>query len=214
MIINHKRKFIFIHLPKCAGTSIKRALYPYCDEYDQFFGGHPDAPEGNNEISKHSTAMEIKSFATEKRWNNYFTFTFVRNPIDRITSLYNWWHHTKGLFDIKKKESICSMTFEEFVFSEETGPSMLSSLISKDVKDSFVSDKNRIELDFIGKQESLGKDFGYICGLFRLPNMPLKKYNESKDPLVCSSKIDEKITREIKRKYHEDFECFYPNLLD
>ena len=45
MIINHKYKFIFIHVPKCAGTAIKRALYPYCDKWDQFIGGHPDKPE-------------------------------------------------------------------------------------------------------------------------------------------------------------------------
>ena len=214
MIINHKYKFIFIHVPKCAGTSIKRALYPYCNKHDQFFGGHPDVPEDNNEISKHSTAMEIKSFATEEKWKDYYSFAFVRSPIDRMISLYNWWHHTDGLFDLKKKEAICSMTFEEFVFSETTGPSMLSSLISKDVKDSFVSGERRIELDFIGRQESLGKDFGYICGLLGLPNIPLKRYNKSKDSLVHLDKIDKKTIREIKRKYHEDFECFYPNLLD
>ena len=213
MIINHKHKFIFIHTPKCAGTSIKRALYPYCDEHDQFFGGHPDVSENNDKVSKHSTAAEIKSFATETRWRSYYTFSFIRSPIDRVVSLYNWWNTTDGTFDLKKKEIICSMTFEEFVFSKHTGPSMLSSLISKEPKNSFVPNKNRLELDFIGKQESLGKDFAYLCGILKLPNLHLKKYNVSEKYIENSKELDEKITREIIRKYYEDFECFYPNYL-
>ena len=208
MIINHKHKFIFIHTPKCGGTSIKRALYPYCDRYDQFFGGHPDVPDGNNEISKHSTAMEIKSFATLDRWETYFTFSFVRNPLSRIVSLYNWWHKTTGNFDPKLKADICNMSFKEFVFSDHTVPAQVEFLSSKLPKDTFVADKNRLELDFIGKQENMNKDFAYICGLFRLPNLQLGKHNTSSKCTDFRDYYDDESEREIKRRYSEDFEAF------
>ncbi len=209
MIINHKYKFIFIHVPKCAGTSIKRALYPYSDEFDQFLGGHPDVPDSQGGVHKHSTALELKHFATIERWDSYFTFSFVRNPLARMVSLYNWWNQTKGNFDPKTKEEISKLSFKEFVFSNHTGSSQLEFLSSKSSKDTFVAGKNRIELDFIGKQETLYKDFAYLCGLFDLPNLNLEKHNVSnQDNKSFRDYYDDESSREIKRKFSEDFEFF------
>jgi hypothetical protein len=210
MIINHKYKFIFIHVPKCAGTSIKRALYPYGDKYDQFFGGHPDAPEGNDEVHKHSTALEVKRFATTERWEKYFTFSFVRNPFSRIVSLYNWWNEVEGIFDPEAKKAICDMSFKEFVFSEHSERSQLEFLTSKEHKETFVPNKNRIELDFIGKQETINKDFSYLCGLLKLPNLSLKKLNTTRNLGTQKSMdyYDEESEKHVRRKFNEDFDFF------
>ena len=218
MIINHKHKFIFVHVPKCAGTSVARALYPYSDKYDTFLGCHPDAKEEIQKedgfiICKHSKAGDIKTYTTPERWNEYFKFSFVRNPLKRIVSLYNWWHKTSGDFDPQKKEIICNLSFKEFVFSDYTGPSQLSYLTSKPTKDIFVADKNRIELYFIGRQESLHKDFAYICGLLDLPLLNLERHNESRSSKPYKDYHDKETRRETKKKYHEDFECFYPDHL-
>jgi len=62
-------KSIFIHIPKAAGTSIARAIY------------------GMN--VGHRKAVDYKKISTHE-YNKYYTYSFVRNPWDRIVSAYNF----------------------------------------------------------------------------------------------------------------------------
>lgn len=64
----HDRKLIFIHNPKCAGTSIKRAL---------------KIPAGN--IADHRIPSYMVSART---WEAYCSFIVVRNPFERLVSSY------------------------------------------------------------------------------------------------------------------------------
>ena len=215
MIINHKYKFIFIHVPKCAGTSITKALYPYCDHHDTVLGGHADAPEQIVEkdgfcIHKHSDAQEIKKYATPERWEEYFVFTFVRHPVDRIISLYEWWRHTPGEWDLKTKAKIEKMSFKEFVFSKHTGTPQVQYLTSRgEQKKYFTENKFKMEIDFIGSKERINRDFGYVCGLLNLPRIILPKENVSHNRKKDNNYyLDNEIRREIKRKFHEDYDFF------
>ena len=68
-MINHKHKFIFIHINKCGGTSI-----------DKVFSG---------KFRGHKKAFDYKKL-NPKEFENYFKFTFVRNPWDRVVSFYHY----------------------------------------------------------------------------------------------------------------------------
>lgn len=80
MIISASKRFIFIHNPKAAGTSIRRALSPW------------DTGRGVRAKTKHET---INEFLTRTQYDisGYFVFGFVRNPWDRFSSFY---HFLKG----------------------------------------------------------------------------------------------------------------------
>jgi len=41
-------------------------------------------------IGKHASADELRSLIGEKRWERYFTFALVRDPIERAKSMYQW----------------------------------------------------------------------------------------------------------------------------
>ncbi|MEA5532394.1 sulfotransferase family 2 domain-containing protein [Crocosphaera sp. XPORK-15E] len=84
MIISHEYKFIFIHIGKTGGTSIEKVL---CDYLGMDFEATEISPEG--EWWKHIWAKYMKEYVGEKIWNDYFTFAFVRNPLDMILSLYS-----------------------------------------------------------------------------------------------------------------------------
>ena len=78
-MISHKHKCIFVHCHKCAGETIELAVL---GKADRGIGG--DHYKGSRE--KHfSVNRYIKKYG-ENMWNNYFTFSFVRNPWDRVIS--------------------------------------------------------------------------------------------------------------------------------
>jgi len=65
----HLLDFIFVHINKTGGSSIERAL------------GVP---------FQHLTALELRDHLGERRWNDRFSFGFVRNPWDRVVSHYHY----------------------------------------------------------------------------------------------------------------------------
>ena len=99
-IINNKHKFIYIHIPKTAGTSISKFLEYYSTVIDIEIGGTElgeimqDAFKARFGLSKHSSAQEIKNTLGDETWAKYMKFAIVREPIDRFVSgfnfLYGW----------------------------------------------------------------------------------------------------------------------------
>ena len=71
-MINHEYKFIFIHIPNNAGISVGRTLY-------NLVGKNPKTYEG---FKIHHDEFD------KKIWKEYFVFTFLRNPQDRLYSQY------------------------------------------------------------------------------------------------------------------------------
>lgn len=65
-MITHDFKIIFVHIPKCAGRSV-------CDIFNQRF----------DHYTANYYATEYKHF-----WDRYNKFIIIRNPFDRMVSLY------------------------------------------------------------------------------------------------------------------------------
>lgn len=91
MSICHKRKIIFIHIPKTAGTSIMDAL-----------GGV------NYFLRCNPPIQEYKKYY-QNYWKEYTKFTVVRDPIDRFISAYkfaradeSYWYSATGRDGLKK----------------------------------------------------------------------------------------------------------------
>ncbi len=120
MIISHKYKFIFIKTRKTAGTSIEIGLSKFCDDNDvvtelgekdeikEQFGYTgarnfkvPKSQWTARDIAKlplrgapvfhsHSPAAYVRDRVPADVWRDYYTFTFERNPYDRLVSQYFW----------------------------------------------------------------------------------------------------------------------------
>jgi|TARA_R110000823_G_scaffold309738_1_gene434194 hypothetical protein len=75
MIVSHKHRLIFTHIPKNAGTSIRQ----------WFLDNVPDA-ESEQGILKHQTPHHVHT----RHHNNYDYFAVVRNPYDRLLSQYHF----------------------------------------------------------------------------------------------------------------------------
>ena len=179
MIISHKYKFIFIHITKCAGTSITCAMSPYLGEDDIILGTTPEGKKlqeewmKTNGLHKHATAKEAKKVLGDEIWHSYFKFSFVRNPWDMLVSTYHWWLKTSWDDDRYTGKKIKAMKdFEEYVLSPLCR--------KKGCRDFVVDDNGKIIVDFIGRLESIEKDFAYVCSKIGLAKIKLPRHNISK----------------------------------
>lgn len=75
MYINQKLKFVFFHNPKTAGMSATEILGFETNSNGRFI---------------HMPVDDAKEHIFQSEWPAYYSFAFVRNPWDRIVSLYSY----------------------------------------------------------------------------------------------------------------------------
>lgn len=181
-IINreHWVKHIFIHVPKCAGSSMESNLH---------IGG-----------TGHATLYEISTEIKDtENIDNFFKWTFIRNPFDRVASA--WLKMNGKTRKEKEVKEICD-TFEHFVF-------MLPELIKESRSSKSIDPYNNIlhvqpldyfiefdnhKMDFIGKLENIEKDYKILCDklqiIDKLPHTNKSKGEKSYLRMYSNEMID------------------------
>jgi hypothetical protein len=165
MIINNSRRFLFIHTPKAAGTSVTRELSRYTTFRDVEVGGTQyseklqDTYAARFDLRKHSTGEAIRTRAGPEVWRSFFVFAFVHDPYARAYSLYRFlqkWregpHHA----------SVAEVSFEEFITSEAVCRGDIE--IAKPQAHWLTDRRGELLLgvDFIGRLEQFDHDFSFI----------------------------------------------------
>lgn len=174
MIISWRYKFIFIHIPKCGGSSISDAFSNYFLKKEfgnnSSFRTHFKSLNKNNlEVFKndiqygnatylpqHSKYSKVEMYLEKSKKNisDYFTFSFVRNPWSRCVSLYEYQYN--------------KMDFKKFVdkkFEQQTD---------------FILNRNKkIGVNFIGKIEQIQNDFNSVCKQIKIPEVKLSTINST-----------------------------------
>jgi len=148
-MISHERQFIFVHVPKTAGTAVSEALGEPRDRKHSTLEMIIQDGLGRNPLKK----------LFRRKILDYFKFAFVRNPWDRAVSLYMEKKQTGWLND--------GVEFSDFVQYVYSNPKM----ISEDPNLRFhcrpcyhwLTIKDDFEIDFVGRFEQLQADFDVIC---------------------------------------------------
>lgn len=94
MRISHKYKFVFLAFPRTGSTTVRKVL----DQYADIKSVHVSQTSRRFPFYHHISAYELKKVFERRgwRWQEYNRFCVVRNPYDRVVSLY---HHHKKLRD-------------------------------------------------------------------------------------------------------------------
>jgi chondroitin 4-sulfotransferase 11 len=178
-MISEQYRCIFVEVPKTGSTSIREIL------------GYSPKP--------HLNIWQLRELVDPSRFASYFKFAFVRNPWDRLVSLY------------ERKEGMQlrdAMSFEEFVdWAKLSSSTCVHPVPHRFQLDWLIDPHGNVLVDFIGRFERLEEDWAKISeklGIKQvLPhakqNPRAKHYTEYYTPR----------TREIvAKRFHVDLEYF------
>ena len=180
-IINFSKNYLFIHIPKTGGSSIKRMLEPTLTIRDVLLGGTPFGEAIATHylqkygIGKHATAVQLKKELGKDQYNAMYSFSIVRNPYFRTLSIFlflkQW---KKGPYH---NEIRLIKTLSQF---------LKSSVIEKDPiarpQATWITDDNQhLLIDEIYKLEELSHNIQKLWGVLKLERekIPIVKINES-----------------------------------
>ncbi len=217
MIISHKFKFIFVHIPKTGGCSIEHQLIPKLGTEDLItdtmnYGHIKDLKAKFYKIPHHSTLDEILDKFPETK--NYFKWAIVRNPWDRMVSLYHFYQQLTevggqlagGKFANLPPDSLGS--FEEWIMLDNKYP---NRFLRADTQSNhkwrpqyeWVGGK----IDYTGKLESIDNNFLFICNNIGIKHTPLENKNSSNHNYY-KTYYNETTKNIIEDKYNIDIRKF------
>jgi len=181
MIISHKHKFIFIATPKTGTTSIESKLKVFNENLNL----SDKAEDRGNPTLKHITLEDIKNNC-RKNLDDYFSFSFSRNPWCRHLSIFKYYKKMIKFWDenLEKKQKWHTVyesyknlvgNFEDFNEFVSDNPNFA------ELQTRWITDN----INFVGKMETLQDSFDNICSRIGIQKIELPHLN-------MSNKIDYK----------------------
>lgn len=170
MLLSYSHRFIFIHIAKTGGLSVRDILEPYSEEPEKFKiqrplqeinGKHNIFHDVWRSLLLHATAQDALNELPADVFNNFFKFAFVRNPWDWQVSMYH--------FILREPKS----TPHNLVKSFGSFDAYIEAVVSTDFRfpkgttkfqhDMIVDNNGKLLVNFVGHYENLEQDFAHVC---------------------------------------------------
>jgi hypothetical protein len=225
MIINNTFRFVFVHIPKSAGTTITSVLSRYSSYCDIELGGTALGEavqplfQKRFGLQKHSTFSEIRNVVGEVLLKRYFSFAFARNPYSRAYSAYKYLDRARrdkqiaSLSDFDKFKDFAGFISSDY-FQGQGYDRMIMPQSIWVARDNKTQD---IAVDYIGNVERLGSCLDEIRSLVG-GGMERRKIEDPPPVMNASSERESAVWSElagdaaleeaIYRRYELDFRQF------
>lgn len=172
-MISHEHKTIFVHIPKTAGESI--ALYFLEDlgldwkRKSSLMMFHDFSAKQEPRNMTHLKAHQYLDyhFVSKHIFDDYFKFSFVRNPWSRVVSFYKYMSYNR----VVSFKIFVSKLLPEFV--------ALNNFFVAPQAEYIYDNNGDLLVDFVGRFESLQKDFDTVLGTLQLPQKTLPHFNKT-----------------------------------
>lgn len=167
MLLSLKYNFLFVHIAKTGGTSIRDALWrqKWTDPYriPQFLCSKLSGMTGHRigaKFPRHAKIIAAKEMLPREVFESLFKFAFVRNPWDLQVSSY---HHIRR----ERPQLITHIdSFEAFLRwkLDPARPPQYHADMSTELQSDYVIDLHgNTVVDFLGRYEFLAEDFETAC---------------------------------------------------
>ena len=196
MIYNKQYEFLYIHVPRTAGTAFKQNMR----RFNRVDMSRPY--EGDWE---HSTARDAIKYFDEDVWNNLFKFAFVRNPWDRAVSFY---HYRKN--SNQPETNTSNSTFREYILDSENHGRIFSHIGSLEVSqyDMLYSEDGKCLVDYVGRFENLVDDVNEVMSRIHLSRMAMRIKAKASEHDHYRNYYDDETREFIAKKFSKDIEVF------
>lgn len=188
-MISHKHKCIFVHIRKTGGISVSSFLKEIDPDAEYAYG--PDL---------HAPLSWYKKAYGEQIFNNYFKFTFVRNPWDLRVSFKKWCANEDGSLGKYARRLSLSDWIKRYAVRynpNKTGVGMTQLAYLNPIED----------MNFIGRFENFQQDFNIICDKIGIPHQELPHKNKTKHKHYTEY-YDDETKQIVAEKYAKDIEYF------
>jgi hypothetical protein len=224
MIVSQRHKFVFVHIPKNAGTTVETLLKPHLDPLqDLHVSQSAELPDNSNllgnmeglKLLKHIPAHRIRRTLWNGLYDDMFSFAISRNPYSRCLSAYSFIAKRAAIDEEKKARQEADPARDRTKFIDLTFAEVCARLpeIAKEhrlFRPQTLWLRDPDSVNFVGRLESLAEDLRIVYTRLGLPTdaldaMPVhNRKTESGDwrnmPGTC---IDT-----IRSFYAGDFERF------
>jgi len=214
MLISSTHSFIFFHVAKVAGVSIRDALTPYTQEPERFITKRP--PQNINgqrnplydrwdSMLTHATVAQTQR-ALPEQFASFYKFAFVRNPWDWQVSMYHFVLKMQADLDAHTVAQLGS--FERYlawvVATDKPRPFPRGA--TKFQKAMLVDKSGQLGVDDIGRFETLSEDFNRFAAKIgidvSLPNLNRSQHKRYHDY------YDDHTKKLVAKHFAEDIDLF------
>ena len=212
MLLSVKYNFLFVHIAKTGGTSVRAALSPlrWRDPLfiPQFIASRLSHLTGHRIASKlprHSRIIAAKEMLPQEFFDKLFKFAFVRNPWDLQVSS---WHHLRRERPRLVKDIPDFPAFIRWKLDPER-PYQYHVDTSIELQTDYLRDlEGNIVVDFIGKYENLQADYEEACRRIGITPPPLPHRRQAKDRTGYRDYYDDSLADLVSEHFKKDIETF------
>jgi len=211
MPISHRHKCIFVHIPKTGGVSIEKhfkikrltrnlyrhSMYVKFQYYGIWYPLH------------HLPADIIKKIHPDT-FKKYYKFSFVRNPYNRILSLYLYTHKKKWESmqnsGVEINDTVLAGISEKF--EKWFDKFIQSNDYRKLTQTKFLFENKKLIVDEVFKFEDMEAELKKLKQKFKLEFDPHEIHNSSTTMFDRKKLLTPQIKEKIYNFYKEDFDNF------
>lgn len=212
MFLSVKYNFLFVHIAKTGGTSVRAALAPlrwrdplYIPQFIASRLSHATGHRIGSKFPRHARIIAAKEMLPHELFEKLFKFAFVRNPWDLQVSS---WHHLRR----ERPHLVEHISgFPEFIRwkLDPERPYQYHIDTSIELQVDYLKDLDgTILVDFIGKYENLVEDYEEACRRIGIKPPPLPHKRQAKDRTVYQEYYDDDTARLVAEFFESDIKTF------
>ena len=197
MLVNHKRKLVFIHIPKNAGTTYKSVLY----------STHGDVEwERPFTDEKKYTHSPLKSFyASFPESKDYKVITIIRNPYERALSWYSY-YRTPTYYNRHPQMRAVHYAQQPFLEFLKWYNRSFKSKWEMLPQVWWYTHKNKLHSDYQIRFENLEQDINKVSNELDMGIIKIPHNNKSTESLTVGDVYCDESISIINEWYKKDFE--------
>lgn len=206
MLLSHRHRFLFVHIAKTGGTSVRAALKPLlwhdpwyypawvCHRLDHLCGHRLAA-----KLPRHARAICAREMLPRAIFDDLFKFAFVRNPWDLQVSSY--------LHLQRERPAVLAAcpdfgSFLRHKFDPQRPAQYHLDVTAMPQSDYVLDQHGRLLVDFVGRYEQLENDFATVCRHLGLEQRRLPHLREARQRKPYQAYYDD-VSAELVEVHHQ-----------